>query len=67
MRNKNDCKRDIHGQIVAGLKGAKFPINTPEELLATFPSGTDTTCGSGDLEVTAEGTWQIANISRFPV
>ena len=27
---------DIHGQIVAGLKGAKFPINTPEELSLLF-------------------------------
>ncbi len=40
---------EIHRQIVAGLKDAKFPINTPEELLAAFPAGADTTCKAEDF------------------
>ncbi|CAG0987285.1 MAG: hypothetical protein OIN86_11420 [Candidatus Methanoperedens sp.] len=44
---------EIHAQIVGGLAGAKFPIKTPEQLLAAFPNGANTTCKASDLEVTA--------------
>lgn len=57
---------DIHGQIVAGLEGAKFPINTPEELLAAFPAGADTTCRSGDLSVTAGEAGKLLTPADFP-
>lgn len=59
-------KDDIHGQIVAGLKEAKFPINTPEELLAAFPAGADTTCRSGNLEVTAGEAGKLLTPADFP-
>lgn len=57
---------DIHGQIVAGLKGAKFPINTPEELLAAFPARAETTCRSGDLAVTAGEAGKLLTPADFP-
>jgi hypothetical protein len=57
---------DIHGQIIAGLKDAKFPINTPGELLAAFPAGADTTCRSGDLAVTAGEAGKLLTSADFP-
>ena len=57
---------EIHGQIVAGLKGAKFPINTPEELLAAFPAGAETTCRAGNLEVTAGEAGKLLTAADFP-
>lgn len=57
---------DIHGQIIAGLKGAKFPLNTPEELLAAFPAGANTTCRSGDLAVTAGEASKLLTPADFP-
>ncbi len=57
---------DIHSQIVAGLKGAKFPINTPEALLVAFPAGAATTCKSGDLEVTAGEAGKLLTAEDFP-
>ncbi|MGB9927667.1 MAG: MTH865 family protein [Methanosarcina sp.] len=59
-------KEEIHGQIVAGLKNAKFPINTPEELIAAFPAGADTTCKAGDLEVTAGEAGKLLTAEDFP-
>ncbi|AKB74506.1 hypothetical protein MSLAZ_1245 [Methanosarcina lacustris Z-7289] len=57
---------DIHGQIVGGLKDAKFPIKTPEELLAAFPAGANTTCRSGDLAVTAGEAGKLLTAADFP-
>ena len=57
---------EIHGQIVGGLKGARFPINTPQELLAAFPAGADTTCRAGDLAVTAGEAGKLLTASDFP-
>jgi hypothetical protein len=57
---------DIHIQIVSGLKDAKFPLNTPEELLASFPAGASTTCRSGDLEVTAGEAGKLLTPADFP-
>jgi hypothetical protein len=59
-------KDEIHGQIIAGLKGAKFPIGTPQELLAAFPAGADTTCKAGDLEVTAGEASKLLTAADFP-
>ncbi len=59
-------KEDIHSQIVSGLAGANFPIGTPEKLLAAFPAGADTTCRSGDVEVTAGEAGGLLMESDFP-
>ncbi|MCO5382393.1 MAG: MTH865 family protein [Methanosarcina barkeri] len=59
-------RNEIHEQIVTGLKGARFPINTPQELLAAFPAGADTTCKAGDLEVTAGEAGKLLTASDFP-
>jgi len=57
---------EIHAQIVGGLAGAKFPIKTPEQLLAAFPAGANTTCKAGDLEVTADEAGKLLKASDFP-
>jgi hypothetical protein len=57
---------EIHAQIVGGLAGAKFPIKTPEQLLAAFPNGANTTCKSGDLEVTAGEAGKRLKATDFP-
>ena len=57
---------EIHNQIVGALKGAKFPIKTPQELLAAFPAGADTKCKSGDLEVTAGEAGKLLTATDFP-
>jgi len=61
-----NVRDEIHKQIIAGLKDAKFPINTPEELLAAFPAGADTTCKAGDLEVTAGEAGKLLTATDFP-
>lgn len=57
---------EIHSQIVGGLAGAKFPVKTPEELLAAFPEGANTTCKAGDLEITAGDAGKLLKASDFP-
>lgn len=59
-------KEEIRKQIIAGLEGAKFPIKTPEELLAAFPNGADTTCKAGDVEVTAGEAGKLLTENDFP-
>lgn len=59
-------KEEIHSQIVGGLADATFPINTPEDLLAAFPAGADTTCKSGDCEVTAGEAGKLLKAEDFP-
>lgn len=59
-------KEDIHSQIVGGLADATFPINSPEELLAAFPAGADTTCKSGDVEITAGEAGKVLTSDDFP-
>jgi hypothetical protein len=56
----------IHGQIAGALKGAKFPIKTPEDLIAAFPEGAGTTCQAGDLKMTAGDAGKILKASDFP-
>ena len=38
------AREQIHAQISGALKGAKFPIKTPKDLIAAFPMGAETTC-----------------------
>lgn len=59
-------KDEIHAQIVGALKDAKFPINTPEALLAAFPDGANTTCQAGDVKVTAGEAGKLLKGSDFP-
>jgi len=59
-------KEEIHAQIVGALKGAKFPINTPEALLAAFPDGANTTCRAGDIKMTAGEAGKLLKGSDFP-
>jgi len=59
-------RETIKNQIVGALKGAKFPIATPEDLLAAFPNGADTTCEAGDVKVTAGQAGQLLITTDFP-
>jgi hypothetical protein len=59
-------KEDIHAQIVGALDGAKFPLETPEELLGSFPDGAETTCKSGDVELKAGDAGKVLTAADFP-
>jgi len=61
-----NARDEIHAQIVGGLAGAKFPIMSPEDLLAAFPEGANTTCKAGDLEVSAGEAVKLLKASDFP-
>ena len=56
----------IHGQITGALKGAKFPIKTPRDLIEAFPAGAETTCQAGDLKVTAGEAGKLLKATDFP-
>nr|WAH99803.1 MAG: MTH865 family protein [Candidatus Methanoperedens sp.]WAH99990.1 MAG: MTH865 family protein [Candidatus Methanoperedens sp.] len=59
-------KDEIHAQIVGALKGAKFPVKTPAELIAAFPDGANTTCQVGDIKMTAGEAGKLLKGSDFP-
>jgi hypothetical protein len=59
-------KEDIRAQIVGALKHAKFPIDTPEKLLGSFPDGAQTTCKSGDVVLTAADAGKVIKSDDFP-
>ena len=59
-------KDEIRAQIIGALANAKFPINTPEELLNALPNGADTTCKAGDVEITAGEAGKLLKPSDFP-
>jgi hypothetical protein len=59
-------KEEIHAQIEGALKNARFPINTPEELLAALPQGAATKCKAGDVELTAGDAGKVLKASDFP-
>ena len=61
-----NVKDEIRAQIVGALKGAKFPINTPEELLAAMPQGAATKCKAGDVELTAGDAGKVLKAGDFP-
>lgn len=61
-----DVKAELTKQIVGALAGAKFPINSPEELLSAFPNGADTTCQSGDVKLRAGDAGTVLKASDFP-
>jgi len=59
-------REQIHAQITGALKGAKFPVKTPKDLIAAFPNGADTTCQVGDLKMTAGEAGKLLKASDFP-
>ncbi len=59
-------KDAIHAQIEGALKNAKFPINSPQELLAALPQGAATKCKAGDVELTAGDAGKVLKESDFP-
>jgi hypothetical protein len=61
-----NVKEEIHAQIAGALVGAKFPIRTPEELLAAFPAGAATRCKAGDVEMTAGEAGTLLKPEDFP-
>ncbi|MDY0385720.1 MAG: MTH865 family protein [Methanolobus sp.] len=61
-----NVKEEIHSQIVGALANATFPINTPEDLLAAFPAGADTTCQAGDFKATAGEAGTMLTEADFP-
>jgi hypothetical protein len=60
-------KDEIHAQIEGALKNAKFPIGTPEDLLAAMPDGAATKCKAGDIELTAGDAGKVLKASDFPI
>lgn len=59
-------RETIKNQIIGALKGANFPIGSPEELLAAFPQGAETTCQAGDLKVSAGEAAKLLTPDDFP-
>jgi hypothetical protein len=59
-------KDEIHAQIEGALKNAKFPIATPEDLLAAMPDGAATKCKAGDIELTAGDAGKVLKAGDFP-
>ncbi len=59
-------KEEIHSQIVGALAGAKFPIETPEALLASFPDGAETTCKANGVELKAGDAGKVLKPDDFP-
>ena len=59
-------KEQIHGQISGALAGATFPIKNPEDLIAAFPNGAETTCQVGAVKMTAGEAGTLLTASDFP-
>lgn len=59
-------KKELKNQIAGALKGANFPIETPEKLLNSFPEGADTTCQAGDVKMTAGEAGKLLTGDDFP-
>ncbi|WP_292406616.1 MULTISPECIES: MTH865 family protein [unclassified Methanoculleus] len=59
-------KEEIRTQIIGALAGAKFPIKTPEALLAAFPMGAATKCKAGDVKMTAGEAGALLKPDDFP-
>ena len=57
---------EIHEQISVALAGAKFPVNTPADLISAFPDGASTKCHSGNLTMTAGEAGKLLRATDFP-
>ncbi|CAJ37313.1 MTH865 family protein [Methanocella arvoryzae] len=60
------ARNEFYKQITGALAGAKFPINTPQELLAAFPNGADTTCQADGVKMTAGEAGKLLKPGDFP-
>lgn len=61
-----DVKAELKRQIVGALAGASFPIGSPQDLLAAFPNGADTTCACGDVRLRAGDAGGVLTATDFP-
>jgi len=61
-----DVKAELKRQIREALKGADFPLESPEELLSAFPQGADTTCEAGDVKLRAGDAGGVLQPADFP-
>ena len=60
------AKDEIRSQIIGALENAKFPINTPEELISAFPDGAETTCKADGVELKAGDAGGVLKSDDFP-
>ncbi|MBI5443435.1 MAG: MTH865 family protein [Deltaproteobacteria bacterium] len=61
-----DVKAELKRQIVGALAGANFPIGSPQDLLAAFPNGAETTCQCGDVKLRAGDAGTVLTPADFP-
>lgn len=61
-----DAKTELKKQIVGALAGARFPIGSPQDLLAAFPNGADTTCQCGEVRLRAGDAGTVLTAADFP-
>lgn len=61
-----DVKAELKKQIVGALARASFPIGSPQDLLAAFPNGADTTCQCGDIKLRAGDAGAVLTPGDFP-
>jgi hypothetical protein len=61
-----NVKEELFKQITGALAGAKFPIATPEALIAAFPQGAATTCSAGTVRMTAGEAGTLLKADDFP-
>lgn len=61
-----DVKSELKRQIIGALSDAAFPIRSPQELLASFPQGADTTCEAGDVKLRAGDAGGVLTEGDFP-
>lgn len=59
-------RNELFKQITGALKGAKFPISTPEQLLGAFPDGAKTKCKADGVEMTAGEAGKLLKPGDFP-
>jgi hypothetical protein len=61
-----DVKSELKSQIRGALAGAAFPIASPQDLLAAFPNGPDTTCEAGGVKLRAGDAGGVLRPDDFP-
>ncbi len=59
-------RNEFFKQITGALAYAKFPITTPQELLAAFPDGANTTCSADGIKMTAGEAGTLLKPGDFP-
>ncbi|MDO8842482.1 MTH865 family protein [Methanocalculus sp.] len=64
---KKTIRDELYSQITGALANAPFPLKTPEELLAAFPAGADTTCSAGGITLRAGDAGGLLTQGDFPI